>query len=306
MLLKENIPFSYIFGKIKKELIAIAVYVVTIYGIHFYLKTELSIPISVPMILGTVISLLLAFRANQAYDRWWEARTVWGGIVNDSRSFARQIISFIDSAFENDEKAAFESRVVNRQIAWAYSLGRTLRGKRTAKNLSQWVSDYDLDFINRFDNAPMALLELQAREIKFALDSGWINQYQHIALDKMLSNFSEHMGKCERIKKTVFPSTYGLYLHLSMNLFIMLLPFALIGIFGWLMMPLVIAISAAFWLIEKMSVHLQDPFENKPTDTPVTAIAQTIERDLKQVLRQQFNIPVHNRIASGREQFYVL
>lgn len=305
MLLKENIPFKYVFGKIRREVIMITLYVTLIALIQHFFQLKLAIPLGVPMILVTVISLLLAFRANQAYDRWWEARTVWGGIVNDSRSFARQVVSFIDNSFENDEKAEMEARLVNRQIAWAHSLGRALRERGTDKKLHKWLSAGDLEFIERFSSTPMALLELQARDLKYALDNGWINTFQHIELDRTLTRFSDHMGRCERIKKTVFPSTYGLYLHLAMNLFIMLLPFALIEFFGWVMIPLVTVISAAFWLIEKMSVHLQDPFENKPTDTPVTSIAQTIERDLKQTIREHHlshSIETDSRV----ERFYVL
>ena len=303
MLLKENIPFSYVFGKIKREVVMITMYVTIITLLQYVLHMNVSIPVSVPMILGTVISLLLAFRANQAYDRWWEARIVWGGIVNDSRSWARQVVSFIDNGYDDDEKDALESRLINRQIAWAHCLGRALRGQENEKDLGKWMSQQDLDFINRYSSTPMAILELQARDIKYALDNGWINTYQHVEMDRMLTNFSDHMGKCERIKKTVFPSTYGLYLHLAMNLFIMLLPFALIEFFGWVMIPLVTVIASAFWLIEKMSVHLQDPFENKPTDTPVTTIALTIERDLKQVLRQH---SLSHSVESKVESFFVL
>lgn len=303
MLLNENIPFKYVFGKIKREVIMISMYVTIITLIHYSLHLNVSIPVSVPMILGTIISLLLAFRANQAYDRWWEARIIWGGIVNDSRSWARQVVSFIDNGYDSDEKAAMEQRLIYRQVAWAHCLGRALRNKDDEKELGKWLSQNDLDFINRFSSTPMAILELQARDIKFALDDGWINPYQHVEMDRRLSEFSDHMGKCERIKKTIFPSTYGLYLHLSMNLFIMLLPFALIEYFGWLMIPLVTVIASMFWLIEKMSVHLQDPFENKPTDTPVTSIALTIERDLKQVLRQH---GLSHAAEVRKEDFYVL
>jgi ion channel-forming bestrophin family protein len=303
MLLKENIPFRYIFGKIKKEVIIITLYVTIICLLQYALHLDVSIPVSVPMILGTIISLLLAFRANQAYDRWWEARIVWGGIVNDSRTWSRQVVSFIDNGYDDDEKAALEHKLINRQIAWAHCLGRALRNEEHEKDLGKWLNNNDLDFIGRFNSTPMALLELQARDIKYALDNGWINAYQHVEMDRTLTNFSDHMGKCERIKKTVFPSTYGLYLHLSMNLFIMLLPFALIEYFGWMMIPLVTAIASAFWLIEKMSVHLQDPFENKPTDTPVTSIALTIERDLNQVLRQH---NLSHATESRAEHFYVL
>lgn len=305
MLLKENIPFKYVFGKIRREVVLITLYVTIITLIHKSLHLDISIPVSVPMILGTVISLLLAFRANQSYDRWWEARIIWGAIVNDSRSIARQTVSFIDSAFDSEEKSKLEHRIINRQIAWAHSLGRSLRKQGTDKDLGKWVSNHDLDFVARFNNTPMALLELQARDIKYALDNDWINAYQHVEMDRMLSNFSDHMGKAERIKNTVFPATFGLYLHLAMNLFIMLLPFALIEDFGWVMIPLVTAIASAFWLIEKMSIHLQDPFENKPTDTPMTTIAQTIERDLNQVLRQH-NIAHNAPVEAKTEYYYVL
>ncbi|WP_118951679.1 bestrophin family protein [Taibaiella helva] len=303
MLLKDNIPFRYIFSGIRREVFMITLYVTIICLLQYALHLNVSIPVSVPMILGTIISLLLAFRANQAYDRWWEARIVWGGIVNDSRSWSRQVVSYIDNGYDDDEKAELEQRLINRQIAWAHCLGRALRNQPDEKQLGKWLHQNDLDFIARYSSTPMALLELQARDIKYALDNGWINAYQHVELDRTLTAFSDHMGKCERIKKTVFPSTYGLYLHLSMNLFIMLLPFALIEYFGWLMIPLVTAIASAFWLIEKMSVHLQDPFENRPTDTPVTTIAQTIERDLGQVLRQH---NLSHAVENRAEQFYVL
>jgi putative membrane protein len=95
MLLKDNIPVTYLVGKIKGELLLVAGYAVTIAAFHFFFpQFRISIPIAVPAILATIISLLLAFRSNQAYDRWWEARGIWGAIVNDSRSLTRQLITF--------------------------------------------------------------------------------------------------------------------------------------------------------------------------------------------------------------------
>lgn len=304
MLLKNKIPFRYMFDSIKREAIMIALYVAVIAGIHFAFNLNVSIPISVPMILGTVISLLLAFRANQAYDRWWEARIIWGAVVNDSRSWARQVATFIDNPYDDAQITAFQNTLINRQIAWCFALGRALRQRDNERDLAKWMSKEDIAFLSRYSNVAMGILELQARDLKFALDNGWINTFQHIQMDTTLTKFSDHMGKCERIKNTVFPSTYGLYLHLSMNLFILLLPFAFISIFGWLMVPLVTLIASCFWLIEKMSIHLQDPFENKPTDTPVTTIAETIERDLMQVMNQHTLSHSVKKVAA--ERFYVL
>ena len=104
MLLRNNIPLTYIFGKIKNELLFVTAYslgIVILYQ-NFHV-TRISIPIAVPALLGTIISLLLAFRSNQAYDRWWEARIIWGAIVNDSRTLARQIVSFIDNPYDLPE-----------------------------------------------------------------------------------------------------------------------------------------------------------------------------------------------------------
>ncbi|MFT3932446.1 MAG: bestrophin family ion channel [Chitinophagaceae bacterium] len=284
MLLKNNIPFSYVFGKIKYELIVITLYASTIALLHdnFHIS-KITIPIAVPMILGTVISLLLGFRSNQAYDRWWEARHIWGAIVNDSRTLARQVMNFTLGDENNEALRAFRERMINRQIAWTHCLGRHLRGQSSSKILAKYLGKEEMDYANSVDNIPSALLDLTARDLKLALEEGWINRFQQVEMDNTLSRLCDAMGKCERIKNTVFPSTYSLYIHLALLLFIALLPFGVIEYFGFLEIPLVVAIAASFLLIEKMAIHLQDPFENKPTDTPVTTIAKNIEKNLLQL-----------------------
>ena len=288
MLLKKNIPFAYVFGKVKFELLIILLYSAIIAVIHqWFLKLPISIPLAVPTILGTVISLLLGFRSNQAYDRWWEARQVWGAIVNDSRTLARQVLAFTESQFEEEEVHQLRQRMIRRQIAWCYALGQSLRRLNPASGLDKFLNRRDLESLSRFNNVPMALLDQQARDLRRGLEEGYINRYQQIEIDRTLTRLCDAMGKCERIKNTVFPSTYSLYIHFSLLLFICMLPFGVIDYFGFLEIPLVVAISACFLLIEKMAIHLQDPFENNPTDTPMTAIAGTIERDLRQMLHDQ-------------------
>lgn len=284
MLLKTKIPFKYVFGKIKLEIIIIMIYatIVTVLYKTFNL-THISIPLSVPAILGTVLSLLLGFRSNQAYDRWWEARHIWGAIVNDSRTLSRQVNSFTPVSYESDAIDAFRQRMVKRQIAWCYSLGRHLRKQNTLKGLEKYLDRREVDYLSKIDNVPAAMLDMMGKDIQLALEEGWINRFQQVELDRTLSRLCDAMGKCERIKNTIFPVTYSLYIHLAMMLFIILLPFGLLEYMGAFEAPLVVAISACFLLIEKMAIHLQDPFENKPTDTPVTHIAQQIEKTLAQI-----------------------
>ncbi|MGF7077534.1 bestrophin family protein [Mucilaginibacter sp. 3215] len=289
MLLKENIPVKYVVGKIKNELLLVAVYAVAIALFHRFLpEYRISIPIAVPAILATIISLLLAFRSNQAYDRWWEARSIWGAIVNDSRSLVRELITFLDG--DNavcEEIEGFKKRFVYRQIAWCHGLSQSLRKQDPYAKATHLLVDEEVKFTHRFTNMPNSLLKLHGLDLKLAYKNGWLNDYQQVQIDGTLNRLCDAMGKCERIKNTVFPVTYSLYIHFCLYLFILLLPFGLIEFFGMFEVPLIIAIAAAFLLVEKMAIHLQDPFENKPTDTPTTAISQTIERDLKQMLNDK-------------------
>jgi putative membrane protein len=234
MLLKDKIPMGYIFGKIKYELLAVTVYAVVIAVLFNTLDMRaISIPISVPTIIGTVISLLLAFRSNQAYDRWWEARGIWGAIVNDSRSLTRQILSFtVSDEYQPEELEHFRAVFVKRQIAWTYSLGQSLRKTNAVHGLERLLSKRELNYISRYDNIPAALLELHGRDLAYALQKGWINAYQHVELDRSLTRLCDSMGKCERIKNTIFPATYSLYIHFANLFFILLLPFAVIDFMG--------------------------------------------------------------------------
>lgn len=304
MLLKTNIPIGYVFGKIKFELIFITIYasVIAIEDrfFHFF---NITIPLSVPMVLGTVLSLLLAFKSNQAYDRWWEARIIWGAIVNDSRSLIRQMLCFIDDPYNSVEIKDFIERFTNRQIAWCYSLGMSLRNRMSINKISKYLTPEEIAFISKHDNIPNALLELHARDLKYALNAGWLNKYQQVEIDGTLVKLTDSMGKCERIKNTVFPVTYTLYTHFSLFFFVLLLPFALLEIFGVLEVLMVIAISSSFFLIEKMAIHLQDPFENKPTDTPVTAISRTIEVNLKQMIE---GTDMPKAVIPSKEVYFVL
>lgn len=289
MLLKDKIPLSYIFGQIKYELILVMGYGLSIEVAYSYFNihvTAVSIPITVSSVFGTILSLLLAFRSNQAYDRWWEARTIWGAIVNDSRSWGRQVMTMMENP-ENEDIKAFQDRMVMRQIAWCYALAKSLRGSDPLPFTREFISEKEYEYIRKFTNKPVALLDLHGKDLQYALKMGWINTFQQVNFDNSLSKFSDSMGKAERIKKTIFPTTYGLYIKSAVWVFILLLPFGLVDLFGFLMVPVLMIVATFFYLIEKTAVQLQDPFENKATDTPVLSISRTIEIDLKEMMQRE-------------------
>lgn len=307
MLLKKNIPLTYIVGKIRNEIVLVSVYAVAVGVFHEKLNLHhITIPMSIPTIIGTIISLLLAFRSNQAYDRWWEARIIWGAIVNDSRTLIRQMKTFLNDPEFSVKADVFLNRFAKRQIMWCYSLGNALRKKNPLQHGDNLLDEEDLRFTAAHAHVPNALLSLHGRDIRFAMEEGWLNAFQQVEIDKTLTRLCDAMGKCERIKNTVFPTTYGLYINFALYLFIVLLPFGLTEYLGVILVPIIILISAAFLFIEKMAIHLQDPFENKPTDTPMTTIATNIERDILEMMRDFALVKNHTPSRIAEETFYVL
>ncbi|MDP2384848.1 MAG: bestrophin family ion channel [Bacteroidota bacterium] len=239
------------------------------------------IPITIPAFLGTAISILLSFKLNQSYDRWWEARKVWGSIVNDSRSMVIQLMSL--TAKGND---SIIKKIAYRQIAWCFSLGKSLRGLNPTENLEQFLSAKDLQEINEHQNKPLALLNLHAKDIKDLKENNQLDLLSQLQLDNTLVRLCDAQGKSERIKTTVFPVTYRIFLHAIIYLFVITLSISLVEIEGYYEIPLLLVISAAFFLLEKSATHMQAPFENRPTDTAITTIAKKIEINIKQLLKE--------------------
>ena len=252
-------------------------------------------PFTIPTFLGTAISILLSFKLSQSYDRWWEARKIWGSIVNDSRSFVIQLQTLANMDKDIIKKIAY------RQIAWCYALGRSLRGLNPLENLELYLSEKDYEEIKSHTNQSLALLQLNALELKERREHGQLTIFSQLKMDDTLVRLCDAQGRAERLKTTIFPVTYRMFLHFIIYLFIIVLSIALKEIDWYFQIPLLLLISSAFFLLEKSATIMQDPFENKPTDTAVTAIAKTIEINIKQLLKEE-NIPQPHQ----PDKFYLL
>ena len=283
MLLDKNIPFTYIFNKIKNELLIVtAISLATYFLTQKYLHIIPELPITIAAFIGTAISVLLSFKLSQSYDRWWEARKIWGAIVNDSRTFVMQLQTFLSSG--NDEHIR---RIAFRHIAWLYSLGQSLRGQNPTDNIGTLLSNDDMLALAGHNNKPLAILHLNAQHLSKLNDAEQLHLLSLIQINNTMVNFSNQMGMCERIKSTVFPATYRKFLHWMIYLFTITLSIALRGIESYFELPMLLAISGAFFLLERSATHLQDPFSNLPTDTAVTTITRNIEINIKQLLNEK-------------------
>ncbi len=283
MLLKKRIPFSYIFRKVRKELLyVLAIGLVVYYCTSVFKNFIPEMPLGIPAFLGTAISVILSFKLNQSYDRWWEARKIWGSIVNESRTFVLQLQSFLPANLADDIK-----KITFRHIAWCYSLSRSLRGQNGAENLQEYLTDGEIREISAHLNRHLAILQLNTLHVARLREQERLSLFAHVQINNTFVNFSNAMGMAERIKTTVFPVTYRYFLHLTIYLFLITLSISLRDIESYFEIPLLLVISAAFFLLEKTASHMENPFSNLPTDTAMTTICNTIEINLKQLIKEK-------------------
>lgn len=282
MLLNTRPPFSYLFNKIKLELTYVAAITMLVYFLATTFKHLIpDLPLPIPVFLGTSMSVILSFKLSQSYDRWWEARKIWGSIVNDSRNLILQLQAFIKPG--NDDVI---KQIAYRHMAWCYCLGQTLRGLDPLEGLARFLSPADIAGLERHNNKPLAILQLNNRDIAQLHADAQVDTFSNIQLNNTMVNFTNQMGMTERIKSTVFPVTYRIFLHMIIYVFIVSLTIALRHVEAYIQLPLLLIITSFFFLLERTATLLQDPFSNRPTDTAMTAIATTIEINIKQLLNE--------------------
>jgi ion channel-forming bestrophin family protein len=175
-------------------------------------------------------------------------------------------------------------RMALRQAAWCYCLGQSLRGLSPTENLSGLLCDDDIQELSRHSNKPLGLLSQHAADLTRWREQGKLELFAHCQMDSTLVRLCDAQGRAERIKSTVFPRTYRMFLHGIIYLFVVTLSLSLKDVPFQFELPLLLSISAPFFLLEKSATHMQDPFENRPTDTAMTAIARNIEINIRQLI----------------------
>jgi len=288
MLINRKLPLRYLYNMIRVDVIRVFFFSITFNIFKYFFNDYLpSLPTQLPTVLGTSISLILAFTLNHSYDRWWEARKVWGSIVNDSRTFVIQLLGFIDpEVLGRTETKEMIRKMAHRQIGWCYALGESLRGLDSRASILKYLPLAEAGYVLPQRNKNYAILALHQHDLKNLKSKKAISDFQQIQLDTTISKLTDSMGMAERIKSTVFPVTYRLFVHLFIYLFLIILSMGLVESIGPLEIPILIITASTFFLLEKTATYMQDPFVDMPTDTPVTAIARTIEINIKEVLEE--------------------
>lgn len=161
------------------------------------------------------MSFFIGFKNNQAYDRWWEARKIWGRLLSHSRNWARELTSFTT----NKEHDLLITSLIKRHITFFYRLKQSLR-KRNIELGNNSISEDEMKLLNDYSNQAVALLKMQSKDLNKLYPKNEIDGFQFIELNKNITNFMDEVGKSERIALTVFPTTYNSYTRLFIYLFI--------------------------------------------------------------------------------------
>ena len=246
-------------------------------------------------VFGTVMSLFLAFKTNESYNRWWEARILWGSMVNYSRSFARQVINLINvevavAVKSKEELSAIHKQLVYRHIGYINAVRLSLRKQSSWEELEPFLNEKERLEVTNQANVATQIIHRQAQQLKAVFQSN-NNDFRYMQLDSSLNEFYNIQGGCERIKNTVFPRIYSHLTTVFTWLFAFSLIFSLVDEFNWQILAMRILVAYVFLTLEKISRSLKDPFENLISDTPMTAICRTIEIDLREMLGEQATPP---------------
>lgn len=295
MLINRGISIFYFLKLIKWDALTIFLFAVLMgtFDNHPFLK-NIDVPFGLSALVGTLLSLLLAFRTSQSYERWWEARIIWGAIVNDSRTLIRQLIEFIPPGAD---KAAFVQSFAVRQSMWCYALANTLRKLDMPPPVKVYCKNREL----QSDNLPNLLLTKHAEELAQLATHYKLDANMQMQVNSTLQRLTDSMGKCERIKSTVFPRSYSLLIHFLIYVFMTILPFGLSHNNPWVEVLLVTFVPVLFISIERTAILMQDPFENRPTDTPMTSLSETIERNLLEMAQ----VPEVHKVSQTTD-YYVM
>lgn len=247
------------------------------------------LPISVA---GVALGVLLAFRNSAGYERYWEGRTLWGRLVNASRSYVRQCISFLriphgpheNSQLEFQQREEFIRRMTYRVIAFAHALRHHLRNEDPFLELVDLLPVEEIARLRRARNVPAVLLVQMGEQLAEARQNGLLDSILLGTLDQTLTELATIQGSCERIRNTPLPPVYTDIGHKVVLVFCALLPFGLVRDLGPLMPPITLVIAFAFLLISRISLLLENPFGLRPNDLPLTTLSRVIEIDLRDAL----------------------
>ncbi len=283
MVIGEKLPWRVIFRLHAPWLGATAAVAILAFVVrHFF---QVKIPVTpVPFqIAGVALAIFLGFRNNSAYDRWWEGRKLWGGVVNQSRTLARQVITLMVAP--EGERAALselQKRMLYRHLAWLQALKQQLRSLEIPGAIAAYLSEEERAAAPAQKNVAAWLMHLQGVDLAWASRRGWVTEFRLEMIDRDLTELVNMQGGCERIKSTPIPTAYRVFTHRFTRVYITMLPIGLLEQVDLAALPVLLGLSLAFLVLETLGRILEDPFTMGPNALALNAICRNIEINVRQ------------------------
>lgn len=232
-------------------------------------------------LMGLTLAIFLGFRNQVAYQRWWEARNLWGELVTVARDLARQVRAFLPGT-DADERA----RLIGMVIAYAHALRHHLRGSDPMADIRPWLTPRLAEEAAAARNRPAFLVDRLGLELASTARAEGADPMLLATLDGKVSQLSHVLAGCERISGTPIPFSYILLLHRSVHVYCFFLPFCLVGVMGWFT-PVVVAILAyTFFGLDALGDQIEDPFDVMPNDLPLEKYSAVVQDDLLGLIKQ--------------------
>jgi putative membrane protein len=329
MYIKQRYSFWMTANWSKKPFIYGLLYSFAVGSLYIFLSDKYGVHISLPWqpvsVIGIAVSFYLGFKNNSSYDRTWEARKIWGSLVNNSRTFGAAVCAFVRG--KNDEDIRKE--LIYRHLAWLTALRYQLRlsrewehtedrlkGKynptiseeyfeKLDKEIIQFIPEEEFQIYTRKSNVATQILHRQSLRLQELRDQNFFDDFRHMRLHDLIRSFYEDQGKSERIKNFPFPRQYASVAYWITVIFCIVVPFGMLdifmdvhGSFRWMYVFLSGLVIWIFFLMELIGDYSENPFEGTYNDVPISSIARTIEIDLREMI-QDTNIPLPLKDENG-------
>ncbi len=293
------------------------IYALIVHSLFVYFGFLYALPWQPLSVIGIAVAFYLGFKNNSSYDRTWEARKIWGGIVNSSRTFGAAVVTFVQGEGELD----IRRELVYRHVAWLTALRYQLRLSRPWEHtetriealysatvceeyvkglnheLEKYLPNEEVDALSGTSNTAVQIMKRQSQRLQELRDLDYFEDFRHMEFHGLIESFYAEQGKAERIKNFPFPRQYASTALWLTIVFCALVPFGLLDVFKsydswmtWIAPVLSALIIWVFFLMEKIGDYSENPFEGSYNDVPITSIARGIEIDLREMMGDP-NIP---------------
>lgn len=254
----------------------------------YFNKFPVAQPILGNVIPSIVLALLLVFRTNTAYERFWEGRKLWGSTVNTIRNLVWQIWVAVDEVEPEDR----ERKITTLRLLLAFAICKKLylRYEPASEELQPWVSPSQYGILQNIQNMPLEIIRWIADDLQQVYKRGLLTLSQLSDIQSLLNKLMDNVGGCERILKTPIPPAYVIHLNQLVLIYCLILPFQFVKDLGWWTGIFVAIVSFALFGIEEIGVEIENPFGYDANDLPLDKICQVIHNNIEEFIQSDSKI----------------